>query len=347
MLDKRQIENNIKWLLKNGSLPVKYLTYRDLLREDAHSKSMKGLFTEVEKCHIVEEIFSKQRPDGSWCSGGSWALPPSYLLKSGYTPVSPKYVTTSWILPILGDMGFTIQDKRVKKACDYILSYQSKNGFISESHSKKYDVRLDLLKIEPCRFSIILIGLGKVGACSDPRVINAYNLFIKWQRNDGGWVSEQHFIQQNWTRSCPFASYHAAMALYSTRNETYKDELIKVLKFILWHLSTKRDDEIKRFFYHGHSIVHELLMFSELNIGLKEKVVQTILEWLMTMYQPNEGCFQYTGKSISKYSRQNDDMDARVAKYRLFHLIEDDWLTYHITRIVVNVLKHEIYCRSR
>ncbi|MCD4753427.1 MAG: hypothetical protein K8R40_10180 [Anaerolineaceae bacterium] len=341
MLNKKQIENNTKWLLTHGSPPVKYLTHRDLLKNDSTSKSMKKLFAEVEKCDVVEEIFSKQEPDGSWCASGSWALSPSYLTKSGYTPVSPKYVTTSWILPILGDMGFTVQNVRVKKACEYILSYQSKNGFISESHSNKYDVAPDQLHIEPCRFTIMLIGLGKVGAGSDPRVINAYNLLLKWHQNDGGWASNQHSKQMNWTRSCPFASYHAAMALYCSNSKVYKDALTKALKFLVWHLSVKRDDEIQRFFYHGHSTVHELLMFSELNIGLRDKAVQTILEWLMMMYHPGESCFRYTGKSILKYSYQRDYMTARVAKYRLFHLIEDDWLTYYMTRIMANILNHE------
>jgi hypothetical protein len=32
-------------------------------------------------------------------------------------------------------------------------------------------------------------------------------------------------------------------------------------------------------------------------------------------------------------------MDSRVAKYRLYHLIEDDWLTYYATRIAANLDK--------
>jgi hypothetical protein len=113
--------------------------------------------------------------------------------------------------------------------------------------------------------------------------------------------------------------------------------LIKALDFLVWHLSTKQAGEIQRFFYHGHSTIHELLMFTELNVGLAEKPVQALLEWLMTMYHAEEGCFRYSGISISKYSRRKDGMDSRVAKYRLYHLIEDDWLTYYATRIGVNL----------
>jgi hypothetical protein len=338
MLDKGQIENNINWLLSHGSLPVRYLTHKDLLRNDPHSKAMKERWTEVEKCDVAEDIFSKQEADGSWCAEGAWALPAPYLPKGGYTPVSPKYVTTAWILPILGDMGFTIEDKRIKKACEYMLSFQCKNGFIGEkSDVSKYDVGLQ----NPCRFAVMLIGFGKVGMGSDPRVKTAYNLLVQWQRDDGGWVFKEHFKQKNWTRSCPWSSYHAAMALYCSSNEAYKEVLIKALKFLVWHLSTKEDDKIRRFFYHGHNTVHELLMLSDFNVGLKEKTVQTIWEWLMTMYRPDEGYFRYIGKPISRYSRHRDAMDARVAKYRLYHLIEDDWLTYYITRIVANILKHK------
>jgi hypothetical protein len=88
---------------------------------------MTNLWSDVQTCRDAEEIFSKQREDGSWCSGGSWALKPPYLQKSktgGYDPESPKYVTAIWVLPLLGDMGFTADDQRIRKACEYILSYK-------------------------------------------------------------------------------------------------------------------------------------------------------------------------------------------------------------------------------
>jgi len=78
--------------------------------------------------------------------------------------------------------------------------------------------------------------------------------------------------------------------------------------------------------------VRELLAFSELGIGLRTRPVKTLLTWLKSLYDAKEGCFHYAGKAISRYSRREDGIDARVAKYRLYHLIEDDWLTYHLTR---------------
>ncbi|MBN2245430.1 MAG: hypothetical protein JW755_06265, partial [Candidatus Aminicenantes bacterium] len=196
MFDKKQIEKNINWLLTNGSPPVAYLTHRDLLDTDPGSREMKDLWEKVKNQDEVSHIFSRQQTDGSWCTSGPWAAPASYLPQSGYTPVSPKYVTTAWILPILGDMGFTAEDIRIKRACDYILSYQEESGFISEERDvTRYDPRFQ----NPCRFSVTLIALGKAGAGNDPRVKKACDLLVKWQRQDGGWAFSEHYIQRRWT----------------------------------------------------------------------------------------------------------------------------------------------------
>lgn len=338
MLTNTQIKNNIDFLLKHASAPVKYQTYNKILKKNPETKFMTEMFANVEKSNIAREIFSKQEQDGSWYSGGSWAQAPSYRPKNGHTPVSPKYTTTCWLLSILGDMGFTVWNPRVRKACEYVFSYQINNGFISESRSLENNTNFESLMNNPCRFSLILIGLAKVGSGNDPRTKKAFDVLLKWQQEDGGWISEFHARQKNWNRSCPYASYHAAQALYSINNEDYKAALHKALKFLFMHLSAKNDREIQRFFYHGHSLIHELLMFSALNIGLNKRPVQIILDWLMTLYQPAKHCFQYKGKPISKYSLRKDYMNARVAKYRLFHLIEKDWLTYYITRIMQNIL---------
>ena len=338
MISKKQIKNNIRWLVANACAPVKLLTHRYILDEEENSQTVKRLWEEVEKDREVAEIFSKQRQDGSWCAGGLWALPPQYLPKRGYTVVSPKYVTTAWILPILGDIGFDIKDERIKRACEYIYSFQCKNGFIAETDVEKYDVDVDKLHNTPCRFAIILIGLGKVGAGSDPRVRKAYDLLVKWQREDGGWILQMHKEQRNWTRSCPYSTFHATYALYVAKDKKYYPSVRKGLDFLVNHLSQKDEDEIKKFFYHGHSTIHELVMLSEYGIGMSSNPIRALLEWLLEMYHEDEGCFVYRGKPVSKYSRRKDGMDSRVARYRLYHIIETDWLTYNLTKIASNLV---------
>jgi hypothetical protein len=338
-LSKLQLDNSIAWLLSNGSPPVKYLTHKYLLHSSAGSKEMTRLWQEVQTCQDAEEILSKQRKDGSWYSGGSWALKPSYVQKSkssGYGPNSPKYVTAVWILPLLGDMGFTVGDQRIRKACEYILSYQEHETYHRIFYDPSFEVDHQEAEIGH-HISYHLVALAKVGFQTDERVSRGYAALLGAQREDGGWLLPRCAIQRNWTRSCPFASYGGTLALYSARFEEYKDAVKKALEFLIWHLSTKQSDDIRRFFYHGHSTIHELLMFSDLKVGMTEKPVQVLLEWLMKMYHHDEGCFRYSGKPISQYSRHKDAMDSRVAKYRLYHLIEDDWLTYYGTRIGANL----------
>jgi hypothetical protein len=334
ILSKTEIDNNIAWLVQNGSAPVRYLTYLNLLNADPDSAYLRKLWVEVQKDSEVMEMFAKQKQNGSWCAGGPWALAPSYVPKGGCTPVSPKYVTTTWLLQILGDMGFDTRDERIRKAYDYVLSFQCKNGFIAESDKNRYEVDLEFLDNMPCRFSLILLGLGKVGAGHDTRLGESYKLLLHWQRDDGGWILEKHKKERNWYRSCPYSTFHSTYALYTANNDKYKDSVKKGLAFLLDHLSQKEENEINRFFYHGHCIIHELLMFSQYGIGMGARPVSTILEWLLEMYNTQEGRFKYSGKPIAKYSRRKDGMDVRVAKYRLYHLIEDDWLTYYITRVL-------------
>jgi len=337
MLSRNEIENSIEWLMKNASAPVQYLTHRHLLNIDASSVDARRLWLEVQKDKDVREIFAKQKADGSWCAGGPWALSPPYIPKGGCTPVSPKYVTTTWILQILGDMGFDMQDKRIIKACDYVLSFQCKNGFIAETDKDKYEVDAQILANMPCRFSLMLIGLGKVGAFHDTRLAKSYDQLVRWQREDGGWILQKHKEERNWNRSCPYSTFHATFALHIANSERYKESVKKGLMFLLHHLSQKEEIEIKRFFYHGHSIIHELLMFSEYGIGMHAKPVRAILGWLLEMYNAGEGCFKYKGRPIAKYSRRKDGMDARVARYRLYHMIENDWLTYYMARVSKNM----------
>jgi hypothetical protein len=303
---------------------------------------LSDLWQEVMDCPETREIFDKQEQDGSWCAGGSWATDPSGIPKAGYSAFTPKYNTTVWVLSVLGDMGFTVEDERIRKAVDYTMTYQWENGLFSRFKNPLKNQQ-NLLGSNPdnspCELGVFLLGLGKAGVSSIPQLEKSYTLLRDFQRDDGGWVREKHRLERNWTRSCPWSSYHAVAALYYSNNPAFGESLERGLKFLVWHLNLKREIEIRRFFYHGHSTVHELVMLSEYGVGLGERPVRSILEWMMTMYDENSGHFHYLGKPISRYRFREDYMNPSVAKYRLHHLIEDDWLTYYGTRIAMNLLE--------
>jgi hypothetical protein len=305
---------------------------------------MQDLWCDVEKSACVQEIFDKQAEDGSWHTGGSWARSPSYRRQGGVDPYAPKYATAAWILPLLGEMGYTADDRRILKACRFVLSH---GLFVNPLFGRPTnEINRSTIDFFLCPVAQHMIALGAVGFVGDGKVEKGYKILLCMQRDDGGWVDPKHAERMGWTRSCPFSTYHATMALYCSDNPACREALMRGAEFLLWHLSTKEPRQLQKFFYHGHSTVRELVMFSELGIGLRTKAVQTILEWLMTMYDAGQGCFRYTGKPVSKYSNRQDGIDSTVAKYRFYHLIESDWLTYHMTRIAANMANHGIAQRS-
>jgi hypothetical protein len=207
--------------------------------------------------------------------------------------------------------------------------------------ARKYRESGHLIK-SPCHFALYLLAFSKVGSGNDPQLKKSFDLLVSWQREDGGWLDERHLDgstspYKTWHRGCPWSTHHAASALYHARLPEYEEALKKAVEFMVWHLSIKSETDICQFYYHGHSIVRELLMFSDLNVGLDSQPMAAALRWLMTMYNDKKGHFTYSGKPISKYSKKKDGVSPRVMKYRLYHLIEDDWLTYYLTRAAKNL----------
>lgn len=332
MLTAEQIDRNTEWLLEYASAPVKYMTHRELLGTPKNSPVMKDLWKKVEEDRAVCEIFGKQNEDGSWCTGGSWARNPGYQLKGGVDPYTPKYVTTVWVLPLLARMGYRLDDSRIRKACDFTLAH----GYFLDVFFSDPCLRPEDARISPCRFAQYLIGLSSVGAQEEERVQRGYEYLLGVQREDGGWALSQHIRERGWTRSCPWSTGHAAAALYQKKDKSCTGELIRALQFLVRHLSGKTPEEMCRFFYHGHNTVEEMLMVSEYRVGLDTEAVQTVMKWLMSMYRGDH--FEYQGKRVSAYTQKEDAMDAAVARYRLYHRIESDWLTYDMTRIRRNLL---------
>jgi len=205
VLTATQIKKNIDWLLNNSSAPVKYLTHRDLLATATSTKAMLSLWSEVEDSPCVREIFGKQGKDGSWHGSGSWANNPSYTLKGGIDPYRPKYVTTVWILPFLGEMGYTVADRRILKACHYTVSH---GLFVNQLFTKpRSEIRRSTVDFFLCPVGQYMMALGAVNFVDDPKVEKGYEVLLCMQGHDGGWVDPGHSEQMGWTRSCLFSTY--------------------------------------------------------------------------------------------------------------------------------------------
>ena len=181
ILNPGQIDASIAWLQAHGSPAVRYLAERHLLGLNPGGATAAELWRAVEQSATAQEIFAKQRPDGSWCAGGTWARKPSYVPQGGYSPFTPKYVTTLWILMILGEMGFRVGDPRVDGACGYVMSHQSANGSflrLAKDPGRPESITASPSTNAPCELSLYLRALGSVGMGETMKAVNQLAYFV-------------------------------------------------------------------------------------------------------------------------------------------------------------------------
>ena len=158
-------QDTIDWLLE-GEPWVKYRTLVDLLGKKENGKEVIKVKKEISEHPLIKKIFKKQNRDGYW------GVP-----KDIFT-WWPKKDTTFWLLPILADFGFTKEDKKVARACEYVFGLQLKlGGFESFNPGKPAD----------CHTAILLEPLAKMGFSDDTRLKKACRGLVSRQRKDGGW----------------------------------------------------------------------------------------------------------------------------------------------------------------
>jgi hypothetical protein len=264
-------------------------------------------------------------------------------------------------------MGFTAaSDERVRKSCEFILQDTGAPNRFPEPLPQRANC---------CGLSAIpLRALASVGMADDEYLRGNWNWLNLCQRNDGGWLNPNHLADSltpattqgrwPWDRSCAWGSYFAVEALFYTGNSQYRPALTAGLDFLLWHLSQSSQESIQTWVYHGHNIVKELLMFSQTGMDLNAGPIQALLDWLKGYYRPEDGIFrtqekpipdfvrhvsaitqEYSEKIGSSYWETISKTSMPVLRYHLFHLVEDDWLTYYLTRIAQFIVLRE--SRSR
>jgi hypothetical protein len=247
------------------------------------------------------------------------------------------------VLPALGDMGFTVRDVRIRKACEYMLGHRGAEGiaFANEFRPDSRHPYPGAFLYSCCGPAFYLTALAKVGLASDARLSKSWQLVVQLQREDGGWVNQHHKDATHapykvWDRSCPYATFRAANALSYGQDQKYEPGLRRALRFLLWHLSTKKPCEICQFYFHGHHILRELQMFARTNEGMDSRPVGAICKWLMTLYHPEDGAFRVAGRPIPSNARCLTGVSSQVLRYNFYHLTEEDWLTLRIVQVAMS-----------
>ena len=157
-------EELIEWLLA-GEPWVVYRTLTDLLEKDEEDNAVMATKAAIPQHPFICNIL------GGLNKEGYWGAPKD--IRTWW----PKKNTTFWILPMLADFGFTIEDKRIARACEYVFVTQLPHGgFGWDPPTLAYD----------CHSAIIMESLARLGLLEDSRLQVAYDWLVKRQRLDGG-----------------------------------------------------------------------------------------------------------------------------------------------------------------
>ena len=157
-------EELTEWLLA-GEPWVVYRTLTDLLEKDEEDNAVMTAKAAIPQHPFIRNIL------GGLNKEGYWGTP-----KDIHT-WWPKKNTTFWILPMLADFGFTTEDNKIARACEYVFGIQLPNGgFGWDPATIAYD----------CHSAIIVESLARLGLLQDSRLQVAYDWLIRRQRLDGG-----------------------------------------------------------------------------------------------------------------------------------------------------------------
>ena len=146
----------LPWLLEGTDPAVRRMALRVLLDEPEDSPKVRRARAGAMRTGPIAAILDAQEPDGFWVKPGS-----------GY---GPKYTGTVWSLMFLDQLGADPRDRRISRACDYVLDHtQAPNG--------GFGWRASNATVVHCLNGNLLRALIGFGRLDDPRVRSS----IEWQ----------------------------------------------------------------------------------------------------------------------------------------------------------------------
>jgi hypothetical protein len=134
-----------------------YRTLTWLLDKDENDDSVVNARTAISNNPSIERIFANLNEDGyrgkpqdihTW-----W----------------PRKDTTFWLLPVLADFGFTIDDDRIAGACEYVFRTQLPSGAFGWAPPTKPG---------DCHTAILVEAMAKLGLLDDSRLQKAYEWLV-------------------------------------------------------------------------------------------------------------------------------------------------------------------------
>lgn len=192
-LSKHGLIGNVgfKWRIGNfGTLDIS-ATVRKLLNGPGTDPSVRARFlidvegrpqSDAQLKRAIHEIglsgwaatlLKNQLPDGHWFTSGT----------TGSEMYRPKYVATFWHAIVLGDLGMTREDPRIRKTAELILDRFDQRS----AGEEQLDYRPRGDGIEVCVTGMATRSLIRFGYLEHPAVQRSIDWIVRVQFADGGW----------------------------------------------------------------------------------------------------------------------------------------------------------------
>jgi hypothetical protein len=168
----RLCRDPVPWLLEMENPSVRYWTLADLMDCPADDPEARAARAAMPTHPPVAELLAAQKRDGYW-------IKRDYYL--------PKHRGTLWTLTVLGDLGLTADDERVRRGCECMFTFQREDGPFCRHRRVSGQGIVQQEHPGPCTHARIVRFLIQFGYSDDPRVRKAIDWLIATQRDDGMW----------------------------------------------------------------------------------------------------------------------------------------------------------------
>jgi hypothetical protein len=289
-------ESPVDWLLEESNPSVRYFTLHDILDKPEDNADVLATKKSIPKSIVVEKILGKMKPEGYW--------------ENPDNPYFPKYKSSYWTLMILARLGMDRTNDKVRKACEYLLSYQNnEGGFTTETQttaSREYEYRRKRGKELPskneftisqiyenqlsCLTGNMVAAFLRMGYTEDDRIKKAIRWLVRIQNKDGGWLCPYWKAHAKDKHGC-FMGTICPMEAFSEiprydRTEEVKKAISNGAEFLLMHRLFKGEHHnfgiINRswlqmsFPWFGYSILRSLDVLTRLDYRRDERINDAI-----------------------------------------------------------------------
>src|SRR5271157_2771150 len=278
----------IDWLLEKEDPSVRYFTLVDILGKPADGREVIAAKKSIMQNGLVPAILEKQD------EGGYWGKPEDFYIRS-------KYKGTVWTLILLAGLGADGADRRIQKACEFIMEHsQNPTGGFSYKTDKAGSGYLN--GVIPCLTGNMVWSLIRLGYLDDARVQNGIDFITKYQRFDdgekeppAGWPYDL-FEQKCYGRhTCHMGVVKALKALAAIpenkRSDAIKNTIANGAEHMLKHHIHKRSHDLSRVSKPGwlrlgyplmyHTNILEILEILT-DLGYKDKRMQEAVDVLLS-----------------------------------------------------------------